>query len=59
MSGSRTGYGPRSITLSVREVIHHKRSGSELSSRVINIGGIVLDPPGITIDVADIYPVTE
>jgi Uma2 family endonuclease len=42
-----------------REVIHHKRSGSEIVSRVINIGGIVLDPPGITIDVADIYPVTE
>jgi Uma2 family endonuclease len=42
-----------------REVIHHKRSGSEIVSRVINVGGIVLDPPGITIDVADIYPVTE
>jgi Uma2 family endonuclease len=42
-----------------REIIHHKRSGSEISSRVINIGGIVLDPPGITIDVAEIYPVTE
>ena len=42
-----------------REVIHHKRSGSEIVSRVINNGGIVLDPPGITIDVADIYPVTE
>jgi Uma2 family endonuclease len=41
-----------------RGVIHHKRSGSEILSRVINIGGIVLDPPAITIDVADIYPVT-
>jgi Uma2 family endonuclease len=42
-----------------REVIHHSRSGSAIISRVINIGGIVLDPPGITIDLADIYPAVE
>ena len=41
-----------------REVIHHSRSGSEIVSRVINIGSIVLDPPGISIDLADIYPAT-
>ena len=39
-----------------REVILHSRSGAEIVSRVINIGGIVLDPPGISIDLADIYP---
>jgi Uma2 family endonuclease len=39
-----------------REVIHHRRSAAEIISRVINIGDIVLDPPGITIDLADIYP---
>jgi Uma2 family endonuclease len=39
-----------------REVIHHRRSGAEIISRVINIGDIVLDPPGITIVLADIYP---
>ncbi|HEY7579467.1 MAG TPA: Uma2 family endonuclease [Acetobacteraceae bacterium] len=39
-----------------REVIHHRRSGAEIVSRVINIGDIVLDPPGITIGLADIYP---
>ena len=40
-----------------REVIHHRRSGAQIVSRVINIGSIVLDPPGIAIDLADIYPV--
>jgi Uma2 family endonuclease len=39
-----------------REVIHHRRSGEGIISRVINIGDIVLDPPGITIGLADIYP---
>ena len=39
-----------------REVIHHSRAGSDIVSRVINIGSIVLDPPGIAIDLADIYP---
>ena len=39
-----------------REVIHHRRAGAEIISRVINLGDIVLDPPGITIDLADIYP---
>jgi Uma2 family endonuclease len=38
------------------EVILHSRAGSEIISRVINIGSIVLDPPGITIDLADLYP---
>jgi Uma2 family endonuclease len=41
-----------------REVIHHSRSGSEIVSRVINIGSIVLDPPGISIELADVYPAT-
>ena len=39
-----------------REVILHSRSGAEIVSRVINLGSIVLDPPGISIDLADIYP---
>jgi len=38
------------------EVIHHRRSGSEIVSRVINIGNLVLDPPGISIDLTAIYP---
>jgi Uma2 family endonuclease len=39
-----------------REVIHHSRSGSHIASRVINVGSITLDPPGIIIDLAEIYP---
>jgi Uma2 family endonuclease len=39
-----------------REVIHHCRSGADIISRIINIGEIVLDPPGIAIGLADIYP---
>jgi Uma2 family endonuclease len=39
-----------------REIIHHSRSGVEIVTRVINLGTINLDPPGITIDLADIYP---
>ena len=40
------------------EVILDSRAGSEIISRVINIGSIALDPPGITIDLADLYPAT-
>jgi Uma2 family endonuclease len=39
-----------------REVIHHRRSGTEIVSRVINLGSITLDPPGIAIDLAELYP---
>jgi Uma2 family endonuclease len=39
-----------------REVIHHRRDGDVILSRVINAGAIELDPPGITIDIAEIYP---
>jgi Uma2 family endonuclease len=39
-----------------REVIHHRREGAEIVSRVINLGSISLDPPGIAIDLAEIYP---
>jgi Uma2 family endonuclease len=38
-----------------REVIHHQREGEGIVSRVANLGSIRLDPPGIVIDVADIY----
>jgi Uma2 family endonuclease len=39
-----------------REVIHHTRAGPEIKSRVINVGSIKMDPPGISIDLAEIYP---
>jgi Uma2 family endonuclease len=38
-----------------REVIHHLRDGAGIVSRVANVGSIRLDPPGIVIDVAEIY----
>jgi Uma2 family endonuclease len=42
-----------------REIIHHARSGADIVSRPINIGSIRLDPPGISIDVAEIYAGTD
>jgi Uma2 family endonuclease len=39
-----------------REVIHHFRRGDEIASRIINVGAIRFDPPGITIDLESIYP---
>jgi Uma2 family endonuclease len=41
-----------------REVIHHSRVGTQIVTRIINLGAISLDPPGITIDLAEIYPAT-
>ena len=38
-----------------REIIHHQRDGERIVSRVANLGSIRLDPPGIAIDVAEIY----
>jgi Uma2 family endonuclease len=38
-----------------REIIHHWRAGPNIVSRAINIGSIRMDPPGITIDVAEVY----
>ncbi len=38
-----------------REIIHHSRTGLEIVARMINIGKIVLNPPGIEIDLADVY----
>jgi Uma2 family endonuclease len=38
-----------------REIIHHWREGTKIMSQAINIGSILLDPPGISIDVAEVY----
>ena len=37
------------------EIIHHWRSGNDIVSRVVDLGTIRLDPPGISIAVADVY----
>jgi Uma2 family endonuclease len=38
-----------------QEIIHHWRAGEEIVSRAINVGTIRLDPPGILLDVAEVY----
>lgn len=38
-----------------QEIIHHFRRGEEIISRPVNVGTIELDPPGISISIADIY----
>ena len=39
-----------------REVIHHRRAGTDLTTQVITDGPIRLDPPGIVVEVAEFYP---
>jgi len=41
------------------EIIHHRRAGDEIVFQAVNIGGIRLDPPGITLDVAAVYEVGD
>ena len=38
-----------------QEIIHHWRAGEEIVSRAVNVGEIRLDPPGIVLDVAEVY----
>lgn len=37
------------------EIIHHWRAGQDIISRAVNVGAIRLDPPGIVLDLAEIY----
>jgi Uma2 family endonuclease len=39
-----------------REVVHHRRETDAIVSRVVNVGTIHLEPPGLTIDIAEFYP---
>jgi Uma2 family endonuclease len=39
-----------------REVIHHRRAGADIITQVVNAGAIFMDPPGISLALADIYP---
>lgn len=43
------------VRLRRQEIIHHWRLGDEIMSRAVNVGVIRLDPPGIMLDVADVY----
>ncbi len=38
-----------------REIVHHFRRGDEIGSRIVNIGTIQLDPPGIALPIDDVY----
>jgi Uma2 family endonuclease len=38
-----------------QEIIHHRRDPAGIVSVVVNLGQIHLDPPGIVVDLADIY----
>jgi len=38
-----------------QEIIHHRRVGEDIVSRAVNVGAIRLDPPGIGLDVAEVY----
>jgi Uma2 family endonuclease len=40
-----------------QEIIHHWRAGEEIVSRAVDVGTIRLDPPGIALDVAEVYGV--
>jgi Uma2 family endonuclease len=40
-----------------REIIHHRRDGDSIVSRIVHLGTIQLDPPGITVDIAEFYPI--
>jgi len=37
------------------EIIHHWRAGDDIISRAVNFGVIWLDPPGVALDLAEIY----
>lgn len=43
------------VRLRRQEIIHHRRSGEGIVSGTINVGTIRLDPPGIVLDVAEVY----
>jgi Uma2 family endonuclease len=38
-----------------REVIHHRRVAEGFETRVVSLGVILLDPPGIGLDPASVY----
>jgi len=38
-----------------REIIHHRRVGHGIETRIIGSGRIQLDPPGIGLDLDDVY----
>jgi hypothetical protein len=39
-----------------REAVHNRHDGDAIVARVVNVGAIELGLPGITIDIAELYP---
>ena len=37
------------------EIVHHRRTGDRIETRIISSGPITLDPPGIAITLEDVY----
>ncbi len=40
-----------------REIIHHRRMGDAILTRIVHEGAIVLDPPGISLSLDEVYEV--
>ena len=38
-----------------REIVHHCRNADGIVSRIVNLGSIRLDPPGIVLTMGDVY----
>ena len=38
-----------------REIVHHFRTSDGIATRIVNIGTIQLDPPGIAFDINEVY----
>lgn len=38
-----------------RAIVHHRRTDDRIETRIVQTGTMVLDPPGITISVDDVY----
>ncbi|HEY8163504.1 MAG TPA: Uma2 family endonuclease [Methylocystis sp.] len=44
------------VDLSRRLVLHYRRQGGEIVVAFVKEGAIALDPPGLSVDIADIFP---
>lgn len=38
------------------QAIHHRRAGDRIETRIVTEGDITLDPPGLTVSLAELYP---
>lgn len=38
-----------------RDLIHHRRDGERIETRIVRSGAIMLDPPGISLDLGEVF----